>query len=108
MAKDYIERMDKELYKLIKKMDKIDNFERSENFAELPAIERDLLYAQYAAMHTYSHILDMRLKMAMSKAKKGPISVTKIGSLDDFIDMLGKSMEADEKRRKEKDDGDKK
>ena len=60
--KDFIERILKENEELALKIEKLQNFIRSDSYIELSLIEKDMLEAQLLFMKKYNEILKRRIK----------------------------------------------
>ena len=59
----FVERMQIEYNELTERLTKLRVFVKSDKFAELPAIQRDLLQQQENAMETYGRVLSQRIML---------------------------------------------
>ncbi len=66
---DYLSRMEKELYKLDRKITKLNTFINAGdgNYESLCNLDQDLLVAQVNSMYAYSTILGLRLDLGHGK-----------------------------------------
>lgn len=59
---EYITRLHEELAQLCDRLDKLAEFETSDQFKQLNNYQKDLLVAQYGAMLAYRNVLNIRTR----------------------------------------------